>query len=169
MSYFAQRGICRRVATVYTAIEVQGRFSGPAVRLLPLDADSYRNRDGNHGRDADHESNHGPSFPSGGNFPGLLLAGRGSVPGPLGRSQYRLHSVRKPHVLVARAGRKSQSDWAPLSEAQNTRRVRRSTVNLAVSATAITVMTPACTGSVTTRSAASGTLPAMLRLTTSRP
>ena len=33
--------------------------------------------------------------------------------------------------------------------------------NLAVSATAITAMTPAWTGSVTTRSAASGTLPAM--------
>jgi len=36
-------------------------------------------------------------------------------------------------------------------------------VNLAVSATAITAMTPACTGSVTTRSAASGTLPAMFK------
>src|SRR5688572_21178095 len=33
--------------------------------------------------------------------------------------------------------------------------------NFAVSATAITAMTPAWTGSVTTRSAASGTLPAM--------
>ena len=42
-------------------------------------------------------------------------------------------------------------------------------MNFAVSATAITVITPACTGSVTTRSAASGTLPAMFRLTTSRP
>ena len=34
--------------------------------------------------------------------------------------------------------------------------------NFAVSATAITAITPACTGSVTTRSAASGTLPGML-------
>ena len=42
-------------------------------------------------------------------------------------------------------------------------------MNLAVSATAMTVMTPACTGSLTTRSHASGTLPAMLRLTTRRP
>ena len=39
---------------------------------------------------------------------------------------------------------------------QKTRRFSRSTVNLAVSATAITAMTPACTGSLTTRSAASG-------------
>ena len=38
-----------------------------------------------------------------------------------------------------------------------------------MSATAITAMTPACTGSVTTRSAASGTLPAMFRLMTIRP
>ena len=42
-------------------------------------------------------------------------------------------------------------------------------VNFAVSATAITAITPACTGSDTTRSAASGTLPAMLRLITSKP
>ena len=52
---------------------------------------------------------------------------------------------------------------------QKTRRFSRSTVKLAVSATAITAITPACTGSVTTRSAASGTLPAMLRLITSSP
>ena len=38
-----------------------------------------------------------------------------------------------------------------------------------MSATAITAITPACTGSVTTRSAASGTLPAMFRLITSSP
>jgi hypothetical protein len=44
-----------------------------------------------------------------------------------------------------------------------------STVNFAVSATAITAITPACTGSLTTRSAASGTLPAMFRLITSSP
>src|ERR1700682_2362950 len=42
-------------------------------------------------------------------------------------------------------------------------------LNLAVSATAITAIIPACTRSATTRSAASGTLPAMFRLTTSRP
>ena len=42
-------------------------------------------------------------------------------------------------------------------------------LNVAVSATAMTAITPACTGSLTTRSAASGTLPAMLRLITSMP
>jgi len=52
---------------------------------------------------------------------------------------------------------------------QNTRRFSLSIANFAVSATAITAITPACTGSVTTRSAASGTLPAMLRLMTRRP
>ena len=41
--------------------------------------------------------------------------------------------------------------------------------NRAVSAIAITAITPACSGSVTTRSAASGTLPAMLRLITITP
>ena len=39
----------------------------------------------------------------------------------------------------------------------------------AVSAIAITAITPACSGSVTTRSAASGTLPAMFRLITRTP
>ena len=38
----------------YTAIEVRGRFSSPEVRLLLLDADGHRNRDGNHGRDDDY-------------------------------------------------------------------------------------------------------------------
>ena len=52
---------------------------------------------------------------------------------------------------------------------QNTRRFKRSSVNLAVSATTITAITPACTGSVTTRSAASGTLPAIFRLITTNP
>ena len=41
--------------------------------------------------------------------------------------------------------------------------------NLAVSATAMTAMTPAWTGSLTTRSAASGTLPAMFSEITWRP
>ena len=41
--------------------------------------------------------------------------------------------------------------------------------NLAVSATAITAITPAWTGSLTTRSAASGTLPAMFSEITSSP
>ena len=41
--------------------------------------------------------------------------------------------------------------------------------NRAVSAMAITAITPACTGSVTTRSLASGTLPAMFRLITVSP
>ena len=41
--------------------------------------------------------------------------------------------------------------------------------NFAVSATAITAMTPACTGSLTTRSAASGTLPAWFKEMTRRP
>src|SRR6185295_2471844 len=41
--------------------------------------------------------------------------------------------------------------------------------NFAVSATAITAITPACTGSLTTRSAASGTLPAMLSEITLSP
>ena len=41
--------------------------------------------------------------------------------------------------------------------------------NFAVSAMAITAITPACSGSVTTRSAASGTLPAMFKLITMTP
>jgi len=52
---------------------------------------------------------------------------------------------------------------------QKTRLRSFSMVNFAVSATAITAITPACTGSVTTRSAASGTLPAIFRLMTSSP
>ena len=67
--------------------------------------------------------------------------------------------------------RDERSNWpaAILWMLQNTRRLKRSMVNLAVSATAITAITPACTGSVTTRSAASGTLPAILRLMTKSP
>ena len=65
--------------------------------------------------------------------------------------------------------------WADLQAAlSDDRSVAASLVaveisNCAVSAIAITAITPACSGSVTTRSAASGTLPAMLRLITRTP
>ena len=48
-------------------------------------------------------------------------------------------------------------------------RLRVTAIVLAVSAMAITAMTPACTGSDTTRSAMSGTLPAMFSEITINP
>ena len=74
------------------------------------------------------------------------------------------------YVRIGRSGRHSTRIRSALGKlAQNVRRFSFSTLNLAVSATAITAMTPACTGSLTTRSDASGTLPAMFKLITSKP
>src|ERR1035441_2059972 len=60
---------------------------------------------------------------------------------------------------AAKAAAKATAAWSRLNEdieGQKTRRLRRARVKLAVSAMAMTAMTPAWTGSVTTRSAASG-------------
>jgi len=87
---------------MYTACEAKGRFSGPEVQLLPLDSDSHRNRDGDHGREDDYESNHRHSFPPGGNFPKPATNRPGISSGtPLGWSHSLTPLRLKPSPFVS--------------------------------------------------------------------